>query len=193
MRSVPANRWAIFLLLAAVGCATDLATKRWIFDELGMPASFGEQPNVIRIVGDIFRLETTLNEGALFGLGQGKTAWFAGLSIVAVAGVFYWLFVAGAARDLLLTVALGLVTGGVFGNLYDRLGLPGLRWHEPDRLGTPVYAVRDWLHFQVQAWNFNWPVFNIADSLLVVGAALLVLQAFRDGKKSPATSTATDE
>ena len=157
----------MFGALAVCGCAVDLATKRWIFDLLGMPAT---KPTIWLWDG-VFGLTTSLNQGALFGIGQGRVALFAVLSIVALVGILYWLFVTGAAEDGLLTGALGLVTAGILGNLYDRLGLPGLVW--PD--GTAVYAVRDWLDFR---W-INWPIFNVADSLLVCGAGLLVFHAFR--------------
>ncbi len=73
-------------------------------------------------------------------------------------------------------MALGFILGGIFGNLYDRLGFPGLVWPQypnDPRAGQPVFAVRDWLHFEIQRIQFDWPVFNIADSLLVVGAAML--------------------
>jgi lipoprotein signal peptidase len=49
-------------------------------------------------------------------------------------------------------------------------------------VGEPVYAVRDWLHFEIAAIGFDWPVFNIADSLLVCGAALLFWHALRAPK-----------
>jgi signal peptidase II len=45
--------------------------------------------------------------------------------------------------------------------------------------------VRDFLHFKLPAIGFDWPVFNIADSLLVCGAGLLVLHAFRQPKDAP--------
>ncbi len=115
-------------------------------------------------------------------MGQGRVVLFAGLSIVVVPCVLYWLFVVGAARDLLLTIALGLVTAGILGNLYDRLGLPGLAWRDPwivgglHQVGDPVYAVRDWLLVMIGKWP--WPTFNIADSLLVCGAVLLASHAF---------------
>jgi signal peptidase II len=177
MPTLPASRYVVFLSIAAAGCAIDLATKSWIFGRLGMP---GYNPP-IWLIDEIFGLETSLNEGALFGIGQGKVGLFAALSVVAALGIVYWLFVHGAARDWLLTVSLGSIMAGVCGNFYDRLGLHGLRWpagyprHEE---GEPVYAVRDWLHFKVDAWNFDWPVFNIADSMLVCGALLLVLHSF---------------
>ena len=169
MKSVPTSRYVLFFSIALVGCAVDLATKRWIFERLGMP---GQNPS-IWLWDQVFGFTTSLNAGALFGFGQGQVVLFACLSVVAALGILYWLFVAGAARDLLLTIALGCVMGGIFGNLYDRLGLPGLVHN-----GQTVYAVRDWLHFRVEGL-IDWPIFNIADSLLVCGAGLLVWHAFR--------------
>ncbi len=173
MKAVPRSRYALFLLIAVGGCALDLLTKHWIFDRLQMPH---QQPTEWLWEG-VFGFTTSLNEGALFGIGQGQVALFAGLSIVAALGIVYWLFIAGAASDLLLAVALALVTAGIFGNLYDRLGLPGLTWDRggPHPAGAPVYAVRDWLNFQL----INWPIFNLADSFLVCGAGLLIWHAFR--------------
>jgi signal peptidase II len=120
----------VFLVLAAAGCAADLATKRWAFDRLGYDPSLGR----IVIVPDLLALETHLNEGALFGMGQGMTLVFAGLSVIAIAGILYWLLWGRAVHDWLFTIALGLVTGGILGNLYDRLGLPGLVWKESGTL-----------------------------------------------------------
>ncbi len=147
--------------------------------------------NAIEVWPRVFSLTTSLNEGALFGMGQGMTFVFAGLSIAASIGIIYWLFVRGGSQSWFLTIALAIITGGIFGNLYDRLGLPGLEWNFPaDRVGEPVYAVRDWLHFQLLRKDgsifFDWPVFNIADSLLVCGSVLLVLF----GLKNPETAGA---
>ena len=181
--SLPGNRYAIFFSLAVCGCVLDLATKSWIFDRLGMPRV---RPTWW-IWDGVFGFQTSLNEGALFGMGQGWVVLFSALSIAVVPCILYWLFVARAARDLLLTVALGLVTAGILGNLYDRLGLPGLVWTSAGPLhdvGDPVYAVRDWI--LVMIGSFHWPNFNIADSLLVCGAILLVWHAFRqEAEKQP--------
>ncbi len=186
MRCCAGRQFGVFIVVAAVGCAVDLWTKSWIFERLGMPRF----DNAIVIWPRVFSLTTSLNEGALFGMGQGMTFVFAGLSIAASAGIFYWLFVRGGAQSWFLTIALAIITGGILGNLYDRLGMPGLEWNSPDRMGEPVYAVRDWLHFQLQRQDdsvlFDWPVFNIADSLLVCGSVLLVLF----GLKNPETAGA---
>jgi len=170
MRAVPANRYFVFFSIAVVGCLLDLATKSWIFGRLG------QVPGPPWWMWDgVVGFQTNLNEGALFGMGQGMVALFTGLSLLAVVGILSWLFVAGAARDWVLTVALGCVTAGIFGNLYDRMGFPGLQWtagypnHAP---GDAVYAVRDWILVMIGDWP--WPTFNIADSMLVCGAIMLV-------------------
>jgi signal peptidase II len=175
MSSVPRNRYLIFAAIALTGCAVDLATKSWIFSYLGMPY---ERPS-LWLVDEIFGFTTSLNEGALFGFGQGRQFIFSGLAMVATVAIVYWLFVVGAASDLLLTVALGSVTAGILGNLYDRLGLPGLTW-----AGQRVFAVRDWLHFKIDP-VIDWPIFNVADSMLVCGAALLIWHAIRTAPPAP--------
>lgn len=190
---VPTNRWIIFVLLAVVGLAIDLGTKSWIFGRLGMP----HQSAPIWIIDGNLSLETSLNEGALFGLGHGFGFGFAALSLVAIGGILYWLFYVGAASDRLLNFALGMITGGILGNLYDRLGLPALTWHRPIMLneqllhevGDPVYAVRDWIHYQ-NRW-FDWPIFNIADSLLVVGVGLLLWHSYAYGESYNSMQTTT--
>lgn len=177
------TRLVVFLGLVLLGTSLDLWTKHVIFRQLGAPRVEGPlaAPPIWLIEG-IFGFETSLNEGALFGLGQGHVVVFAVLSCVAGIGILMWLFGAGAARDLHLRMALGLVLAGILGNLYDRLGWHGLRWTAwagEDRAGQRVYAVRDWLHFKVDAVGFDWPIFNLADSFLVCGAILLIWHAFR--------------
>ena len=178
MKAISANRCLVFLLLVVSGCALDLTTKSAAFRWLGMPGS-----NTKWIWKDVFGLQTSLNEGALFGLGQGMVSVFAGLSIVAAIGIFCWIFFAGGTRDWQLTVALGLITAGIFGNLFDRLGLPGLEWN-----GLKVYAVRDFILVMIGPWH--WPNFNFADSFLVCGAVLLVWHALR-AKPAPNLETAS--
>lgn len=171
-QAVSINRYLTFFALAIGVCVADLGVKAWMFRHL----SYG-QPWWLwdGVVG----FQTTLNPGALFGMGQGLWPVFSAISFGAMIGIVLWLFVAGAASDRLLTVALGLVSGGISGNLYDRLGLPGLTWPPGvvDQVaGAPVHAVRDYV--LVMIGPHKWPNFNIADSALVCGAALLVFHAF---------------
>lgn len=185
MQPVPRSRHLVFWLVAIGGCSVDLLTKHWIFQRLGMPM---EHPTEW-LWEPVFGFTTSLNEGALFGIGQGRGTMFACLSMLAAVGIVYWLFWLGAATDLLLTIALACVAGGIAGNLYDRLGLPGLVWHDLQATvnrpaGSAVYAVRDWLDFQY----IHFAIFNIADSLLVCGAGLLICHAFLEPSKAAKTS-----
>jgi signal peptidase II len=174
MDRVPRNRYVLFLLPAIVGCAIDLATKHFMFawPELRAGETYWFWTGHVG-------LQLSWNEGALFGMGQGKVWLFAALSVAAAIGIPVWLFRFGAARDAWLTVALGCVMAGVLGNLHDRLGLHGEVWPATHpREGEAIYAVRDWILWQASD-RWRWPNFNIADSLLVVGAAVLFFHALR--------------
>lgn len=163
----------LFLAIAAGGLVIDLWSKAWVFATLGMPGPGSE----MILIDGIFHLQTSLNEGALFGIGQGAGSLFIALSALAVVGIGLWLFLWGGITDRLMTLALACIMAGTLGNLYDRLGLPGLIWNYGNSLhevGEPVFAVRDWLYFVL----IDWPIFNIADSMLVCGAGLLLLHAF---------------
>lgn len=175
--------YALFVTIAIGGCALDLATKYWTFQRLGNPQIQQGQPAPpIWLVDGIFGFETSLNEGAVFGIGQGQVRVFAALSLIAAVGIVAWLVFAPVTQDLPLTVALALVMAGILGNLYDRLGWHALTWAagtRGHRAGEPVYAVRDWLHFKIDAIGFDWPIFNLADTFLVCGAILLAWHALR--------------
>ncbi|MDA0808133.1 MAG: signal peptidase II [Planctomycetota bacterium] len=173
MKSVPRNRYVCFILLALVGLAIDLGSKSSVFAELSYPGGRSDWSQGFFGDWGKFQLLTSINEGALWGMGQGYTWLFALLSIFAVAGVSVWLFVYGAAKSLWLTVALGLIMAGTLGNLYDRLGLHGCVRLD----GSPIYGVRDFLAFTFG--TYHYPIFNGADCFLVTGAIMLAIQSFR--------------
>jgi signal peptidase II len=182
MAGTPHNRtgWLVFAAVALAAVVCDLVSKAWIFDRLGMPGTAAP----IDLLPPVLRLQTNLNEGALFGMGQGWGAMFAGISVLAIAGILGMLARGTMRADRGLVVALGLITGGILGNLYDRLGLPRLAWHAPaERVGEPVKAVRDWIHFELPG-VIDWPIFNLADCWLVIGAAFMVLATLR-GETEP--------
>jgi len=167
--------WFTFVAIAIAAAAIDIGTKSWAFMSLGMP---GEQPG-IALVPKILLLETNLNEGALFGIGQGMGWFFATVSLIAIAGILALVSRPATRNDPGLVMALALITGGILGNLFDRLGFPHLKWHAPiDRVGTDVLAVRDWIHFKLDG-IIDWPIFNLADSWLMIGAGVLLLLSLR--------------
>ncbi|MGI9468016.1 MAG: signal peptidase II [Rubripirellula sp.] len=174
---VPRSRLILFFSLAILGGIADLWSKSFIFRWRGLPGD----KDIWWIVEGYFGIETAVNIGAVFGLGAGKGTIFAIFSIIAAIGICVWLFWFKAAVSLWLTSALGLVTGGIIGNLYDRLGL----WWVNETGYFPEWqsGVRDWILFQIPGVPFldPWPNFNIADSLLVVGAGMLLYQSFFPG------------
>ena len=115
-----------------------------------------------------------VNHGALWSLGgehkQNANKFFAVVSFLAAAGISIWALRQKGNTDRWLFVALGLILGGTTGNLFDRVVFGG---------------VRDFLYFY---W-FEFPVFNVADSCLVVGASLLLLQALFGKPKAEAPPT----
>jgi signal peptidase II len=172
---VTSRGWFPFVAVALAAAAIDLVTKWAIFRRLGMP---GERAGIV-LVPDVLVLETNLNEGALFGMGQGMGMVFAAVSLVAIAGILAMVSRPATRGEPWMLAALALITGGILGNLYDRLGLPGLAWHAPlERRGAPVLAVRDWIHFKLEG-VIDWPIFNLADSWLVIGAGVLLLLSLR--------------
>lgn len=172
------QRFVLFAILAISGAVADLWTKHAIFEWLGLP---GENPPHW-IVAPYFGIETAVNMGALFGLGQGYGAVFSILSIIAAVGIFVWLFAYKAAESKWLTVAMGLVMGGVIGNLYDRLAITDLP-------APYTGGVRDWV--LCRYGEYTWPNFNIADSLLVAGAIMLAIFSvfFEQGHQQASTAT----
>ncbi len=167
--AIPWNRAVVFTLLAIVGAVADLWTKQAVFDWRGLP----RQSDPWWLIEGYVGVETTVNIGAVFGIGAGQGTLFAALSVFAATAILVWLFYFGAASQWWLTVAMGCVMGGIFGNLYDRLGL----WWEPGYPEQWRSGVRDWILWQASE-DYKWPNFNIADSLLVCGAGMLLWHSF---------------
>ena len=176
---MPISRVALFFLPCLIGAIVDLATKSYMFANHFDPTSYSEQQKHWWIDG-VFGIQTSTNPGALFGIGGGYSWLFAIFSVVALVGILVWLFVFRAMQDRWLTFALGLISGGILGNLYDRVGLGYVT-------GYPIEIknnVRDWILFELDGVRFfdPWPNFNIADSVLVAGAIMLFFHAFFYGE-----------
>lgn len=176
MERLPRHRTTTFAALTLLCLVVDLWTKAVAFS--AFPLRTGS-PWLIESTAVRFRFFTSLNEGALWGMGQGFAWVFALLSVLAFTAIVYWLFAMKAAESLWLTVALAFVSGGTLGNLYDRLGLHGITL--ADR-SEPIKAVRDFFHFQfggtVEDPGLDWAIFNVADICLVTGAIMLMIQSF---------------
>jgi signal peptidase II len=196
--TVPASRHVVFWSLAALGLAADLGAKHWMFSRPDLLA--GE---VQWLWPGHVGFQLSLNQGALFGMGQGNVWLFALCSLAAATAIPVWVFYFGGAKDRALTIVLGCILGGVLGNLYDRIGLPGLTWESLEHLNynhNPpgrVYAVRDFILLARQwppqtRWDV-WPNFNVADSFLVCGAIALVFLSMRKPATTADRGGATSE
>ena len=161
-------RWLAYFGIAVGGTAVDLWTKQAVFTWRGLPGELPPWWLIEPYVG----IETAVNPGALFGMGAGWGKLFAVLSIVAAIAILVWLSKFQAIKSWWLVIALASVTGGIFGNLYDRLGM----WNPPADRPDWQSGVRDWILFRYE--SYTWPNFNIADSLLVCGAIMLAVHSF---------------
>ena len=152
------ERLAAWLYLAAAVIYTaDRLTKVWAENSLAHRAP-------VKVIPGVLSLDFTTNSGGAFGIGGSAPLLFAGATI-AVASVI----VAASFRlsRPALAIALGLVLGGALGNLTDRI------------IRGPGFSGRvvDFIDFHV------WPVFNVADSAIVIGAALILLSSLADREK----------
>ena len=183
-------RW-LLVTLAVVGLAVDQGSKygmfRWLYQD-SVETYDGGRRGEAEVVTGWFRftaefdgsvppcdcsfsglqtwsapLMPRVNHGALFGMGGqhkgGANQIFALISLFAAGGICVWATWKSTAADGWLCAALGLILGGTIGNLYDRIVFNG---------------VRDFLYF----YKIEWPVFNVADCCLVVGAGMLLAHAF---------------
>ena len=171
-QTIPLFRVVAFCSLGLSGFLADIGTKAFVFDRYFLPF---QAPIKHWWITGVLGIETTTNPGALFGMFPGYRWLFAALSLFALISIITWLFVFGGARDRWLNLSLGLVAGGILGNLYDRMGF-GFRASYPSEIR---FRVRDWIYFRLEGvpWFDPWPNFNIADSLLVCGALLLVMHS----------------
>jgi len=108
------------------------------------------------IFGNTFKLQLVFNTGAAFSIATNATIFLSVFSMSAAAGILYF---ASRVDSIIWALGLGLVLGGIFGNLSDRI------FREPYGLQG---AVVDWISV------LSWPTFNIADSAVVVGVLLIV-------------------
>ncbi len=150
-----AQRYTLLGIVAVLALLADQVTKRIVESHIALYDS-------IPVIPPYLSWTHTQNTGAAFSLFQNAGGLFVLVAIVVSLVILYY-----APRlppsDHLSRIALGLQLGGAIGNLVDRL-----------RQGY----VTDFIHFQIPQIGFDWPVFNIADSCIVVGVTALVIINF---------------
>ena len=158
-----------WLALAGMVVAADQLTKLWVAQALELGTSV--------YVAPLFDLVHVRNTGAAFSFLAGASGWqreFFLLVGLAASIWIVWMLARAAREQTLFCTALSLILGGALGNVIDRVRLGG---------------VVDFLHFH---WGPHyWPAFNVADSAITCGAALLILDAFRQGRKTRSDGSRT--
>jgi len=157
----------LYYVFAAIVFALDQWTKRLIVRHLELNES-------IPVLGEFFEITSHRNRGAAFGILQNQRWFFIVITIVIVVGIVWFLQKTRKANKKLLPFALSLLLGGAFGNFLDRL-LHG--------------EVVDFLKFRFQfsffgtPVDYTYPIFNVADSAIVVGVALIFLDSIISWRK----------
>jgi signal peptidase II len=150
--------WGSVLLVAALVWATDFVSKNWAINYLD-----GREPR--KLIGSFLQLTFTRNSGAAFSIGTDRTILLVAFAVLVVGVIGYW---TPRITSRKWGVVLGLVLGGTLGNLTDRI----LR--ATAGTGTMKGQVIDWIQLP------HWPVFNLADSSIVVAAVIASYLSLRN-------------
>lgn len=155
------GRVALTVIPIAIVLTLDVITKAWVMSTFQL---YERTP----VLGEFFRFTYTHNRGAAFGLdiGEHSRIFFLVLSLVAL-GVLGAIYRATPTWDRLRIFALSLVAGGALGNIWDRIRLER--------------GVVDFLDFGIGTHRF--PVFNVADSAVTIGATLLLISFWLEGRR----------
>jgi signal peptidase II len=154
-------RLAVVVACAAVVFVIDRITKNWVAENIPL-----NQPR--QVIGDYVRIVHAENTGAAFGLLPERTTLLSVLSIVAVLAIVYY-YRQIASSSWLVTVTLGMQLGGAAGNLVDRIR----QGYVVDFIDVGVGEVRFW-------------AFNVADSSIVIGIALVTFALWRQERRAQA-------
>lgn len=158
-------KW-IALALAAGIASIDQISKNAILQTI-------PSEEIVHPITSFFNLVLVYNRGISFGLFnqapvEAQPYIFLGISVIISCALLVWLF---RTRSALIVTALAMVIGGAIGNAIDRV-LHG--------------AVIDFLDFYVTigSWVYHWPAFNVADSAIVCGVGLILLDSLAFDKKT---------
>lgn len=151
----------LYYVIAVAVIAVDQLTKYLVVIQM-------EQGQSIELISGFLYLTSHRNAGAAFGILQGQM-WLFYIATVIVVGVIVYMIITQAKESRFFGISLGLVLGGAIGNFIDRL-LEG--------------EVVDFI--DVFIFTYNFPIFNVADSALVIGVGMMmiyfILEEKRQGK-----------
>ena len=152
----------IWLWLAVFALLIDLGTKFFVINNFYL----GESVNIL----PVFSFTYARNYGAAFSFladAGGWQRWFFGIIAVSVSSLLIYWLKKQTVTQYWSNIAYALILGGALGNLYDRI--------------VHGYVI-DFLHV---FWNnSHFPIFNLADTWICIGAAMLVLEAIMESKNN---------
>ena len=119
----------------------------------------------LMIIKNFFSIHFTHNYGAAWSLFSGRLEFLILISIIALIIIYRYMY--NFSKNKRNSLAFGLIVGGIFGNLIDRIFLG---------------YVRDFLSFKL--FHYYYPVFNLADSFIVVGVCLLIIAIIKGEDKN---------
>lgn len=152
-------KFVFYYLIALFVILLDQITKWLIVSRMELGES-------IQIIDKILYITSHRNRGAAWGILQGQMWFFYVITLIVIVGII--IYIQRAAKDKwLMGLSLGLMLGGAIGNFIDRV----IRKEVVDFIHTFIFG-------------YNFPVFNIADSALVIGVILLMIQMFRDERET---------
>lgn len=149
----------VYYLIALIAFLIDQGTKFLIATRL----EISEQ---IPVIGNFFLITSHRNKGAAFGILENQQWFFIIVTVAVVVGLVWYLQKVRKDNRKLLPTALALVLGGALGNFLDRL-----------LMGEVV----DFLQFNFGSYTF--PIFNVADSCIVIGVGLIILDTILEGRR----------
>ena len=145
------GRLALFFLLVLGGVGADQISKFTAFSRIGEEQSRS-------IIGSVLSLTCRRNTGTVFGLFPGSNGVFVALTAVAIIVIVVYFLKTAVSEGTLMTAAAALIVAGAIGNLADRIRFQ---------------YVRDFIDLHI------WPIFNVADVLICMGAAGLAYASLR--------------
>lgn len=119
----------------------------------------------IEVIENFLYITSHRNRGAAWGILQGQMWFFYVITVIVIIGIVYYIQKAAKGKWL-LGVSLGFMLGGAIGNFIDRV----YRKEVVDFVNTYIFG-------------YDFPVFNIADSALVIGVAMLMIQMFKEERE----------
>lgn len=157
----------VYYVIALVVLVLDQASKWVIANRMGLHEA-------LPVIGEFFQIVSHRNRGAAFGILQNQRWFFLTVTLVVVVGIIWYLRKTSRDNRRLLSTALSLLLGGAVGNFVDRV-LFG--------------EVIDFLQFRFmfdffgKPVDYTYPIFNLADSAIVIGVALIFLDTLLEWRK----------